>query len=137
MVLYHLRPAQLTDEPKVTPKAILRFFRETGDDLPAILLLSIADKRATCGPLAPDKEGGNDTDKKVMEFLMTYFKKTEEPMPPPKLVNGNEIMEALNLPPGPLIGRVLKEIEEAQVEKVIKTKEEALTFARRLIEKER
>jgi poly(A) polymerase/tRNA nucleotidyltransferase (CCA-adding enzyme) len=42
-------------------------------------------------------------------------------------------MQALALPAGPAVGRLLRAIEEAQAEGSVHTAEEALALARRLI----
>ncbi len=44
-------------------------------------------------------------------------------------------MTAFHLSPGPIIGRLLEDIREAQVEGIVKDRQEALNFvARRMIE---
>jgi len=53
---------------------------------------------------------------------------------PPKLVNGEDLIREFNLQPGPLIGKILQAIREAQVEGLVTDKPSALTFAREWIE---
>ncbi|NUN93405.1 MAG: CCA tRNA nucleotidyltransferase [Verrucomicrobiae bacterium] len=50
---------------------------------------------------------------------------------PPRWVTGHDLL-ACGLAPGPRVGRILAEIEEAQLEGKLKTREEALRLARRL-----
>ena len=55
-----------------------------------------------------------------------YFSQHEEVVAPPPLVNGNDIMQELGLPPGKQIGVILEAIREAQASGEVVTKEEAL-----------
>jgi hypothetical protein len=50
------------------------------------------------------------------------------------LVNGKELMEALDLEPGPLIGRLLDIIEEVQAAGEIHSPDEAIQLAKRLMD---
>ncbi len=52
-----------------------------------------------------------------------------EPIIPPPLVNGHDLIAA-GYKPGPALGRVLEAIQNAQLEGQISTREEALTLAR-------
>ncbi|MCM8788125.1 MAG: CCA tRNA nucleotidyltransferase [Candidatus Omnitrophica bacterium] len=49
-----------------------------------------------------------------------------------RLVSGDEIMREFNLKEGPKIGRLLKRLEDAQLEGKVKTKKEAIKFLRRI-----
>jgi poly(A) polymerase len=55
---------------------------------------------------------------------------------PPKLVSGHDLMAALGLLPGPLVGRLLERVREAQAEGRVASKEEALALARRALREE-
>ncbi len=48
---------------------------------------------------------------------------------PSPLINGHDLL-ALGLTPGPVVGRILREIEELQLEDRLKSREEALEFAK-------
>lgn len=51
---------------------------------------------------------------------------------PPRLLSGEEVQEILGMPPGPLVGRALAAVREAQVAGSVGTKEEAEALVRRL-----
>jgi poly(A) polymerase len=53
----------------------------------------------------------------------------QEPTVIPPLVRGDDLL-ALGLPPGPALGRLLAEIRDRQLEGQLKTREEALAWAR-------
>lgn len=46
------------------------------------------------------------------------------------LLSGNDIMKEFKIKPGPEVGRILKIVEDGQLEGKIKTKEEAISYAR-------
>jgi len=54
----------------------------------------------------------------------------EEHIKPPRLVTGHDLL-ALGIPPGPEVGKLLDQIEDAQLEGRIATKEEALALVPR------
>ncbi len=59
-----------------------------------------------------------------------HTSQVQEEAPPSRLVDGNDLMQALGLDPGPDLGRVLELIAEARAAGEISTKDEALALAR-------
>jgi len=57
-----------------------------------------------------------------------YQEELKRPKPPQPIINGYDVMRVLKIPPGPLVGKILKEIEEAQLEERIKNREEAIKY---------
>jgi tRNA nucleotidyltransferase/poly(A) polymerase len=70
----------------------------------------------------------------VHVLLDAYFEHFTEIVEPPQLVDGNELMEALSLKPGPMIGRLLDRLREAQVVGEVTTQSEALRALQRWAE---
>jgi putative nucleotidyltransferase with HDIG domain len=58
---------------------------------------------------------------------MEEFANSKESLIPPMLINGRDLME-LGIPAGPLIGKVLKEIQEKQLNSELNSMEEALEW---------
>ncbi|MCX7661381.1 MAG: hypothetical protein N2Z79_01695, partial [Candidatus Omnitrophica bacterium] len=131
MILWHLRPGYLADNERITPRAIFRFFRDAAQEALSILLLSIADQRATQGPLTT-QESLLQHEKVTFELIRQYFKRQREKKPK-RLVNGYDLMRRFKLNPSPLIGKILKELEELQAIGRIKTKKDAYSVAERII----
>jgi len=50
---------------------------------------------------------------------------------PPKLVDGDDLMSALGIPPGPRVGELLELVREAQAAGEVSTREDAIALARR------
>jgi putative nucleotidyltransferase with HDIG domain len=131
MVYWHLRPGYLADIEKITPRAKFRYFRDSAQEGVSILLISIADQRSTKGPLT--SEVSRKIHEKVsFNLIKEYFRKKKEKKMP-RIINGNDLMKAFKLPPSPLIGKILCEIEELQAIGKIKSKKEALEIASRFI----
>jgi poly(A) polymerase len=57
----------------------------------------------------------------------------EEQIAPPRLVTGNDLIEA-GFAPGPEFGRVLNLVEDAQLEGRVRTREDALQLAIELMD---
>jgi hypothetical protein len=127
----HMRPHWLAESP-LTRRAMYRFFRDTGDYGVDILLLSMADHLATHGPEV-DLQNWVDRLGLIGQMFEVYFSKHEEVVAPPPLVNGNDIMRELDLPPGKQIGAILEAIREAQASGEVVTREDALIVARRVL----
>ncbi len=132
MVRWHLRPGYLADLDPLSERAVFRFFRDAGKDAVAILLLSIADQRATKGRLT-SKKSRVGHEKLCFKLIKDYFRKeSEEPLV--RLLNGDDVLK-LGIQEGPAIGLILKEVEEAQGAGEIKTKEEAFCLAKEFLKK--
>ncbi len=116
-------------------RAIYRFFRDAGPAGPDLILLGLADLRATHGPALKQETWAAALDV-CRIFLENYWERPEEVVSPPRLLDGHQLMQALHLPAGPLIGKVLEAIREAQATGQVSTPEQALEFARRWIEEQ-
>lgn len=127
LVKWHLRPGQLFHQGEPTEKAVLRFYRNGGRELPELILLALGDLGATRGPAM---QGGKNEALRsfLFELLEGFdvFRKESEQIP--KLLDGNEIMQLLNLKPGPLVGELLTALSEAQEFKEVGNRADAERF---------
>jgi poly(A) polymerase len=131
MVLWHLRPGYLADQRPPSARARFRYFRDTGQESLSTLLISLADQRATKGPLT-SRASRLHHEKLVSGLIKEYFnRKNEKKLP--RLLTGDDLLKRFKLTPSPLIGKILREIEELQAIGKIKTKKEALAAASRTI----
>jgi poly(A) polymerase len=127
MVLWHLRPGYLSNFKQPSKRALFRYFRDTQDEAVSIALLSLADQRATRGPLTTVSEQKHH-EKICLDLIGTYFKKREE-KPFVRLINGDDLIKKVKLAPSPLFKIILDEVEEKQVMGKIKNKDEAIVLA--------
>lgn len=130
MVLWHLRPGYLSNFKRPTKKAVYRFFRDAKEEAVSILILSLADQRATRGPLTSEKDQSHH--EKICLTLVKEAQAKRKETPFVRLINGTELMKELKIPSSPVIGLLLKEIEENQILGKIKTKNEAFDWAKNI-----
>ncbi len=110
-------------------KAIYRFFRASGEAGVDLVLLGLADVRATRAH-ALTIEIWNGYLEVARTLLESYWERSHEIIAPPRLLNGSELMKELGLKPGPVIGQLLESIRENQAAGKIDDREQALAFAR-------
>jgi hypothetical protein len=94
-----------------------------------LVLLALADTRATRGHTLTQETWTAALDI-GRTFLENYWEKPAETVYPPRLLDGNEVMTAFELAPGPRVGEILEVIREAQATGKVNTREEALNFAK-------
>lgn len=133
IIFWHLRPGYLADTKILTKRAIHRYFRDTRQEAVSVLLVAVADQRATRGPMAT-KASRVRHEKVSFSLIKKYFEILKEE-PFCRLIGGRDLIKRLKLTPGPIFSVILNAVEEAQVEGRIKTKEEALAFARSAIDR--
>jgi poly(A) polymerase len=111
-------------------RTIRRFIQRTGSEWLAILLLSYADLRATQGPWRKpdDLEKLNQL---IGDATDIYFQQARSPMP--RLVDGRDLMEEFGLSASPLIGELLKQVREAQMDGKVKTRDDAIDMVRSIL----
>jgi poly(A) polymerase len=131
MVRAHMRPGNLGHQPVLTDRAIFRFYRDLERDAVAMLVVSLADHFTYLS----EKERKSKKDPvflTIRRMLSNYFLKPET-VQPPKIVDGHFLMNKLRLPEGPQVGRLLNAVREAQASGKVKTREQALTLAQKLL----
>lgn len=64
-------------------------------------------------------------------WLLRTLYEDETVARPPRLLDGNELMRELALAPGPIVGRLLEAVREAQAAGEVRDREAALALARR------
>lgn len=127
MVRYHMRPTQLSAGGLPTPRAVYRYFRDTGEFGLDVLFLSLADHAAARGPeLIPEQ--WRDHCATAAHLVRSRFEESRR-VDPPRLVSGDDLMRVLGLPPGPEIGELLEQVREAQASGKLDTAEQALDYA--------
>ena len=131
-VYSHMRPANLSS--RATKRAFFRFFNSFRTDAHiATLFVSLCDRMSydVVSPQPKEIAKQMNFTREILKFF--YIESREEKKPP--LVNGWDIMENLKIPPSRLVGLLLKGIREVQAEGIVKTKEEAIEFAKKIKDK--
>lgn len=142
MVERHLRPAQLRQgRAEPSRRAIYRYFRDVKEVAVDTIYLAMADYRAAKGPEIDPDHWANHA-RMLAYVLQTGAQQllvsapmsgwTAGPVPAPgpaRLLTGHDLMRHFNLPPGPQIGRLLAQLDEAQAVGEVATRAEALELA--------
>jgi poly(A) polymerase len=125
----HFHSSRMEGEHK-TPsrKAIYRFFRDSGEAGVDLVLLGLADLRATRANTLTQETWSACLDA-CRIFLENYWERPDEIVSPPRLLDGNDLMRELNLQPGKAIGELLEAIREGQATGKIDTRQKAMQFA--------
>jgi tRNA nucleotidyltransferase (CCA-adding enzyme) len=106
-------------QPEMTDAAIRRIIRKVGkENIADMVLLRIADRKGS---------GSKTTSWRFMELQKRIGEQLFEPMEINDMaVDGRDVMEVLKVSPGPVIGKVLKELFEEVLEDTGKNNKEYL-----------
>ena len=136
MVKNHIYPSSLahsagSDGQEVSNKALARFVRKIYPDVEDLIELARADRLSARGLAVSDKMVEDNL--KNLEKLLEYYNSVKDKMETlPKLLDGREIMEILNIKAGPKLGVIIEALKEAQIEGIVKTKDDAVEFIKNL-----
>jgi hypothetical protein len=133
IVAGHMRPHHLTAAGQPSRRAVYRYYHDLGAAGVDTALLSLADLRATGGPdLSP--AGWQRQLDLVVRLLDDYFTRPQVAVRPAPVIDGHDLMAALGLRPGRLIGQLLEAVAEAQAAGELDSREQALAWAARMAE---
>ena len=149
MISSHLRPSNLASNEIVTNRGVYKFFKELGPAGIPLLFLCWADYTSYVSmeslkemlPKAQNPvmtleegkalgaEGKTLRHLQMLNLLFTkFFKENQKIILPEKLLDGKDIMRNLKLPSGRIIGIILENLAEAQVEGKFTNRDEALAY---------
>ena len=136
MVEQHLRPAQMRQDQELpSHRAVYRYFRDLGEVAIDTLYLAMADYLAAKGPELVPENWANHA--RMMSYIFQTGTRQSQPERPHRLVTGHDLMEELGLEPGPQLGLLLEQINEAQASGEISNREEALALAQQVLGSQR
>jgi len=126
---HHLRLGFLVHEMPLSRRAVYRYLHDCEPVEVDVTLLSVADRLATRG------RGSDVAIARHLELARELLGealawRANPPRPP---VRGDELARAVGLKPGPQIGRILAELEEASFAGEIASADEAIEWARELL----
>lgn len=144
MVRLHLRPLELANAgiaaedrgrplaATITIRAIRRLMRDAEPAALGLLLLAVADRSACRGPASHIEQRARQF-AIFDDMLVRYHRWLRAHREQPRLLDGAELMTALGIDEGPLVGELLAAINEAWEDREISSRAEALALARRLL----
>ncbi len=129
----HLRPLLLfRAQQHIGPgqKAVIRFFMKCGEYTPLLLLHALADDRAKSE--IPETAVFESFVRDILDFWFGDFQIRKKQ---PPLISGHDLIREFGLTPSPDFKRILHTVETARLGGNIRTREEALKFAKGCVSK--
>ncbi|MFZ3069878.1 MAG: HD domain-containing protein [Anaerolineaceae bacterium] len=111
----------------LSDRAIYRYYRDLGEAGVDVALISLADILAAYEDTLPMEKWQHEIDA-VIALLEAWFSRREAVVAPDKWLDGDEIQTIFDLKPGPLLGKILAELQEAQASGEVKDRQTALIF---------
>jgi poly(A) polymerase len=126
---HHLVLGFLVHERPLDPDQVYLYLRRTAPVEVEVTLLSCADRLATRGRRADEATAEHlDLARELMSAALDW----REQGPPRVPVRGDELARELGIEPGPELGRLLRELEQAAYAGRADTREQAIALARTL-----
>jgi poly(A) polymerase len=114
---------------QISRKEAALFFSKNKDDYLGLFLVYL-------GHVAASKKSGlPDVKRKILDVLFRYEKEIKPVLQSPPLLDGKDLMDFFHLKPGPVIGKILAAVREAQLEGVIRNRGQALALAGKVLKK--
>lgn len=127
----HMYPSGVVASPELSDKVKMRYIRHSGDNAIDNIIIAMADRLSARGPEITDEI--IEENLSLLNVLLDYYLEVRETLKPlPKLLNGNEVMNILNIKPSPKLGQIMDALFEAQVSGDVLTKEDAIAFVKSL-----
>jgi putative nucleotidyltransferase with HDIG domain len=130
---HHLRLGFLIPEAPLAPRRVHEYLRATEPVAVDVTLLTIADRLSArgAGPLArPEMVEAHLALARQMIAAALDWRRDGPPQP---LLRGDELASEVGIGAGPELGKLLSELEAAQYAGEVRSRGEAIEFARRLV----
>jgi len=123
----HMYPSMVVSAPELTDKVMMRYVRKSEDDALDMILIAKADRLSALG-VEITKETVEENISRLNILRDFYMKSLETEEPLPKLLDGNEVMEILKIPPSKRLGEIMKALHEAQISGDVISRDDAIAF---------
>jgi len=130
IVRYHMRFHYLANLQEISERAISKFIRDCEEELIELLFLSFADFLATPSRI---RKQGVVRYRSVLRKIFSRYLSAKKIEKLPRLITGYDLIEKFSMKEGPLIGKILEEVELARAEGKISTREQAFNFVKSMI----
>ena len=138
LVRMHMHPFHLCtvqQKGEITKKAALKLYRRAKELLVPLFILAMADSMASEGVEKPSTM--EEDLASLFRIVMKYYREYIIPVVEgEKLLTGKDLIATFNLAPGPVIGKILNNLQEAQVADGVASRDEALVWVAEYIKKQ-
>ena len=122
-------PTAVVSAPELNDKVMMRYVRKSGDNAIDNILIAQADRLSARGPEITDDMVNENIS--ALNMLLDFYLTVKDNLKPlPKLLDGNEVMQILDLKPSRRLGEILEALYEAQISGDVLTKEDAVKFVK-------
>jgi poly(A) polymerase len=133
----HMRIHSLVKAQEVTGRAKYRFFQDLGKEGIDLAILAFSNAMALSPsplrfPFRPGMSEEGERIHEITDLLLHYYIKEFTRRPGKPLLTGKQIMEALEIPQGELVGSLLNRLREAEISGQVRTRGEALKFLKNI-----
>jgi len=128
IIAHQQQPLEMARQEALSARDRYRFFRQHGDDGLDLICLSLAISQARRLPVESSRLWAKQLE--ITSDLLGYYS-SEWPrvLAASRLLDGQDLIRALGLRPGPRLGGLLEALDEAQAVGEITTRDEALAWA--------
>jgi tRNA nucleotidyltransferase/poly(A) polymerase len=133
LITLHLRPGYLASQQQASDKAAYRLIRDAGEEVLELVVHAQADRLAT-------RHGLKITARRhraMVDRILGLRRAMRDRQPAVKYLDGHTLMQALKLKPGPVVGELLRAVDEAVALGRVKDREGALGVARKALDLQR
>ena len=127
LIKYHIYPSSLVSASEAGDKAYMKFYRKMEGYVIDVIILAMADRLSAQG-IKVTKEMTEKNINSLKKLLSDYLFIKNKMKPLPKLLDGNEIMKVLQIDKGPILGKIISELTEAQLNGEVETKDDAIRY---------
>lgn len=132
MIQNHIYPSSVISAPILDKKVMMRYIRKMNKNVIDNVLLAKADRLSAIGPDVT-KDMVENNIQGLNKLLKFYIEIKPLLKPLPKLLDGNEIMKIKSIGQSPILGEIIKSLNEAQLNGEVNTKEEAVEFVKNYV----
>ncbi len=127
----HMYPSAVVSSPDMSEKVMMRYIRHSENNAIDNIIIAKADRLSARGVLITDEMVAENISS-LNKLLQFYLDVKDSLKPLPKLLDGNEVMKLLNIPPSPKLGEIMEALHEAQISGDVATKEDAINYVKSL-----
>jgi tRNA nucleotidyltransferase/poly(A) polymerase len=127
----HIYPSSVISSPNLSEKVYMRYVRKAGDNAVDLIVVAMADRLSARGKAITDEMVAQNISglEKLLQFYIDVKPTLREL---PKLLSGDEIMDIKKIKPSAELGRIIKQLHEAQLDGDILTKQQAIDFVMKI-----
>lgn len=132
LIKNHIYPSNVIVAPDLNEKVMMRYVRKMENNVIDNIVLAKADRLSARGVDVTQQMVDANLNG-LSTLLQFYLEKKSSLKPLPKLLDGKEIMDLKGIKQSPELGKIIKSLQEAQLNGEVNTREEAVSYVLSLV----